>query len=83
MARKGYWLRNGAILFFGLTLFFFVMLPKSQPNLHDNIPVGKWAHLFLQLSPHCRLSAIALYFYLGLLACPTHLVDPYLIPRVE
>ncbi|KAG9066270.1 Guanosine-diphosphatase [Linnemannia hyalina] len=40
MARKGYWLRNGAILFFGLTLFFFVMLPKSEPNLHDNIPVA-------------------------------------------
>ncbi|KAF9153468.1 Guanosine-diphosphatase [Linnemannia schmuckeri] len=40
MARKGYWLRNGAILFFGLTLFFFVMLPKSQPNLHDNIPIA-------------------------------------------
>ncbi|KAF9127085.1 Guanosine-diphosphatase [Mortierella sp. GBA39] len=40
MARKGYWLRNGAILFFGLTLFFYVMLPKSQPNLHDNIPVA-------------------------------------------
>ncbi|KAG0072314.1 Guanosine-diphosphatase [Linnemannia elongata] len=43
MARKGYWLRNGAILFFGLTLFFFVMLPKSQPNLHDNIPVAPLA----------------------------------------
>ncbi|KAG0281990.1 Guanosine-diphosphatase [Linnemannia gamsii] len=40
MARKGYWLRNGAILFFGLTLFFFVMLPKSQPNIHDNIPAA-------------------------------------------
>lgn len=40
MARKGYWLRNGAILFFGLTLFFFVMLPKSQPNLHDKVPVA-------------------------------------------
>ncbi|KAF9930157.1 Guanosine-diphosphatase [Linnemannia zychae] len=38
MARKGYWLRNGAILFFGLTLFFFVMLPKSQPNLHEKVP---------------------------------------------
>ncbi|KAG0262441.1 Guanosine-diphosphatase [Mortierella polycephala] len=34
MARKGYWLRNGAILTFGLTLFFFVMLPRSQPNLN-------------------------------------------------
>ncbi|KAF9905928.1 Guanosine-diphosphatase [Linnemannia zychae] len=40
MARKGYWLRNGAILFFGLTLFFFFMLPKSQPNLHEKIPVA-------------------------------------------
>ncbi|KAG0197948.1 Guanosine-diphosphatase [Mortierella sp. GBA30] len=39
MARKGYWLRNGAILAFGLTLFFFVMLPRSQPNLHNNVPI--------------------------------------------
>ncbi|KAG0280946.1 Guanosine-diphosphatase [Linnemannia exigua] len=40
MARKGYWLRNGAILFFGLTLFFFFMLPKSKPNLHEKIPAA-------------------------------------------
>ncbi|KAG9323820.1 hypothetical protein KVV02_002266 [Mortierella alpina] len=39
MARKGYWLRNGAILAFGLTLLFFVMLPRSQPNLHNNVPI--------------------------------------------
>ncbi|KAI8599237.1 nucleoside diphosphatase Gda1 [Dissophora ornata] len=36
MARKGYWLRNGAILAFCLTLFFFVMLPRRQPNIHTN-----------------------------------------------
>lgn len=39
MARKGYWLRNGAILAFGLTLLFFVMLPRSHPNLHNNVPI--------------------------------------------
>ncbi|KAF9426730.1 Guanosine-diphosphatase [Podila epigama] len=37
MARKGYWIRNGAILVAGLTLFFFLMLPRQQPNLHDNV----------------------------------------------
>lgn len=35
MARKGYWIRNVAILVFGLSLFFFVMLPRQQPNLHN------------------------------------------------
>ncbi|KAF9329025.1 Guanosine-diphosphatase [Podila minutissima] len=35
MARKGYWIRNVAILVFGLSLFFFVMLPRHQPNLHN------------------------------------------------
>ncbi|KAG0324214.1 Guanosine-diphosphatase [Podila humilis] len=35
MARKGYWIRNVAILVFGVTLFFFVMLPRQQPNLHN------------------------------------------------
>ncbi|KAF9945276.1 Guanosine-diphosphatase, partial [Modicella reniformis] len=39
MARKGYWFRNGAILAFCLTLFFFVMLPRRHPNIHNNIPV--------------------------------------------
>ncbi|KAG0362905.1 nucleoside phosphatase GDA1/CD39 [Gamsiella multidivaricata] len=39
MARKGYWLRNGAILAFCLTLFFFVMLPRKQPILHNNLPI--------------------------------------------
>ncbi|KAF9372643.1 Guanosine-diphosphatase [Mortierella sp. AD011] len=39
MARNGYWLRNGAILSFCLVLFFFVMLPRKQPNLHNNLPV--------------------------------------------
>jgi len=40
MARKGYWIRNGAILIFCLTLFFFVMVPRPQPNLHSKVPVG-------------------------------------------
>ncbi|KAG0087422.1 Guanosine-diphosphatase [Podila epicladia] len=35
MARKGYWIRNVAILVFGLSLFFFMMLPRHQPNLHN------------------------------------------------
>jgi guanosine-diphosphatase len=39
MARKGYWFRNGAILAFCLTLFFFVMLPRKQPD-HNTIPIG-------------------------------------------
>ncbi|KAG0309444.1 Guanosine-diphosphatase [Dissophora globulifera] len=39
MARKGYWFRNGAILAFCLTLFFFVMLPRRQPNIHNNVPI--------------------------------------------
>lgn len=36
MARKGYWFRNGAILAFCLTLFFYVMLPRRQPDAHNN-----------------------------------------------
>ncbi|KAF9107809.1 Guanosine-diphosphatase [Mortierella sp. AM989] len=39
MARNGFWLRNGAILSFCLVLFFFVMLPRRQPNLHDNVSI--------------------------------------------
>ncbi|KAF8959002.1 Guanosine-diphosphatase [Entomortierella lignicola] len=39
MARNGFWLRNGAILSFCLVLFFFVMLPRRQPNTHSNLPI--------------------------------------------
>ncbi|KAF9576218.1 Guanosine-diphosphatase [Mortierella alpina] len=61
MARKGYWLRNGAILAFGLTLLFFVMLPRSQPNLHNNVPIDSMTETTGQgwpkeiTSDHCTL----------------------------
>ncbi|GJJ78004.1 guanosine-diphosphatase [Entomortierella parvispora] len=43
MARKGYWIRNVAVLIFCLTLFFFVMVPRPQPNLHSKVPVDHLA----------------------------------------
>ncbi|KAF9436416.1 Guanosine-diphosphatase [Entomortierella beljakovae] len=39
MARNGYWIRNGAILSFCLVIFFFVMLPRKEPNLHNKVPI--------------------------------------------
>ncbi|KAI1315652.1 Guanosine-diphosphatase [Mortierella claussenii] len=62
MARKGYWLRNGAILAFCLTLFFFVMLPRRLPNIHNNVPIDPLLESTLVSWPaditseHCTLA---------------------------
>ncbi|KAF9976905.1 Guanosine-diphosphatase [Actinomortierella ambigua] len=62
MARKGYWLRNAAILVFGLTVFFLVMVPRNQKR---PIPSTKFNHdeqLFMRpwpkdiTSDHCTLA---------------------------
>ncbi|KAG0230623.1 Guanosine-diphosphatase [Actinomortierella wolfii] len=63
MARKGYWLRNAAILVFGLTVFFLVMVPRNQKRPIPSTQFGHEQELLMRpwptgtiTSDHCTLA---------------------------
>ncbi|KAG0258439.1 Guanosine-diphosphatase [Actinomortierella ambigua] len=62
MARKGYWLRNAAILVFGLTVFFLVMVPRNQKRAIPTTQLNRDQDILMRpwpkdiTSDHCTLA---------------------------